>query len=36
MDDGGAVFGGGQFTHPTVLLMVFATLKFPKASATFP
>jgi hypothetical protein len=27
--DGGAVFGGGQLTHPTVLLIVFTTAIWP-------
>ena len=34
--DGGAVSGGGQLTHPTLLLSVLTTAIWPYVSATFP
>jgi hypothetical protein len=36
IDEGGTVFGAGQFTHPTVLLMVLTTEIWPYVNAAFP
>jgi hypothetical protein len=36
MGDGGAVSGGGQFTHPMLLLIVFTTGMLPYDNARFP